>query len=498
MEIIEKTYRAAVITVSDMGATGERVDTSGPALCMILEKDGWQIVHTQIVPDEMESIKEVLLKCADEQNVNLILTTGGTGFSPRDITPEATMEVITRQAPGISEAMRAASMQITPKGCLSRGVSGIRGETLIINLPGSEKAARENIQSILGALQHGVDMIRSKGSANCGDIQKEIPSMDRWIKEAKQDPSAEKIGMYLTHNGTVRRSAKAKVRYGEKDAADVLGMEFSYDAKKVEEAIAETYQMEGIYYIRVWVNEGKLDVGDDLMYVLIGGDIRPHVVAALERLVEQLKTRCVTEKELFATEKKVGCVLMASGLSKRFGSNKLLAEFQGKTLIQSTLDKIKAIPFAKTVVVTRSEEVKQLCDAQGIHVRYHAFPNRNDAIRLGIADMQEMDGCLFCPCDQPLLERESMQKLVEAFERQGNGIYRLSYEEKQGSPVLFGKEFFAELANLPEKNGGSYLIKKYPKEVTRVQAKYEAELYDIDTQEDYQWLKEKEDAKCLR
>ncbi len=161
-------YTAAVITVSDMGSRGERVDTSGPALVEILTNDGWEVVYTSIVPDEMEAIKTELQACADEQKVNLVLTTGGTGFSPRDITPEATLEVIKRQTPGISEAMRAESMKITPKGCLSRGVSGIRDETLIINLPGSTKAVRENIMTVLGALKHGVDMIRSSGSANCG------------------------------------------------------------------------------------------------------------------------------------------------------------------------------------------------------------------------------------------------------------------------------------------------------------------------------------------
>lgn len=164
----KKEYKAAVITISDAGARGERKDTSGPALCEILRGEGWQVVYTQIIPDESRKIQHVLKKCADELQVNLVLTTGGTGFSPRDITPEATLAVIERQAPGISEAMRMESMRITPKGCLSRGVSGIRKETLIINLPGSEKAVRENIAVVLPALPHGVDMLRSAGSANCG------------------------------------------------------------------------------------------------------------------------------------------------------------------------------------------------------------------------------------------------------------------------------------------------------------------------------------------
>ena len=128
-------------------------------------------------------------------------------------------------------------------------------------------------------------------------IKKESPSIDQWLKEAKADPSAPKIGMYLTHNGVVRETAKAKVRFGADDTRPVTGMLFSYDAGKVEAAIQKTYQMDGIYYIRVWLNEGELSVGDDIMYVLIGGDIRPHVVDALQALVGEIKNHCVVETE---------------------------------------------------------------------------------------------------------------------------------------------------------------------------------------------------------
>lgn len=131
-----------------------------------------------------------------------------------------------------------------------------------------------------------------------GQMQKkESPSMDQWLKEAKEDASAAKIGMYLVHNGTVRQTAKAKVRQGI-DAADVTGMLFSYDEEKVAKAVEETCQMDGIYYVRTWLNEGQLELGDDIMYVLIGGDIRPHVVDALQSLVEKIKTGCVVETEL--------------------------------------------------------------------------------------------------------------------------------------------------------------------------------------------------------
>ena len=129
-------------------------------------------------------------------------------------------------------------------------------------------------------------------------MKKTSPSMDAWLQEAKSHPSAPKIGMYLTHNGIVRQTPKAKVRFGAEDAGEVTGMRFDYDPDKVDAVIADAYKMEGIYYIKVWLNQGKLEVGDDIMYVLIGGDIRPHVVDALQYLVGRIKTECVTETEL--------------------------------------------------------------------------------------------------------------------------------------------------------------------------------------------------------
>ncbi len=165
-------YTAAVITISDKGAVGQRVDTSGPAICEILKNDAWEVVHTEIIPDDFDKIKEVFCRCCDEKKIDLILSTGGTGFSPRDITPEATLAVIERRTPGIPEAMRAESMKITPHGCLSRSEAGIRGHSLIINLPGSKKAACENILAVLSAVRHGIDMLHSAGSADCGEEKK--------------------------------------------------------------------------------------------------------------------------------------------------------------------------------------------------------------------------------------------------------------------------------------------------------------------------------------
>ena len=126
-----------------------------------------------------------------------------------------------------------------------------------------------------------------------------VPSMDAWIKEAKEDKSAPECGMYLFHNGIVRQSARSKVRQGDISASDVKGMVFSYDKEKVEEAVENTQNMPGIGYVRVWLNEGQLEVGDDIMLVLVGGDIRPHVVDALQSLVGELKNHCVKEEELF-------------------------------------------------------------------------------------------------------------------------------------------------------------------------------------------------------
>ena len=165
-------YTAAVITVSDKGARGEREDKSGPALCALALEHGYDVVCTSIIPDEIDQIKAELLRCCDELGVRLVLTTGGTGFSPRDVTPGATMAVVERTTPGIPELMRAESMKITPRGCLSRSAAGIRGRSLIINLPGSPKAAKENLLAVIEPIKHGLDMLASEGSADCAAPEK--------------------------------------------------------------------------------------------------------------------------------------------------------------------------------------------------------------------------------------------------------------------------------------------------------------------------------------
>ena len=163
------SYTAAVITVSDKGFKGEREDTSGPNLCSLLLERGYEIKHTAMVPDDMEMIKAELINCADVLGAALILSTGGTGFSPRDITPEATMAVVERPTPGIPEAMRAESMKITPMGMLSRAAAGLRKQTLIINLPGSRKAATECLEAVIKPIKHGVEVLLGE-AGDCAAI----------------------------------------------------------------------------------------------------------------------------------------------------------------------------------------------------------------------------------------------------------------------------------------------------------------------------------------
>ena len=163
----ERQYTFGVLTLSDKGSRGERQDTSGVFLCELFERQGYVRKAYEIIPDRQELITHHLKQWADERAIDLILTTGGTGMAPTDVTPEATMEVIQRPVPGIAEAMRFASLQKTPNAVLSRGVAGIRGSSLIINLPGSLKAARENIEAVLPALQHALYKLKG-GTEDCG------------------------------------------------------------------------------------------------------------------------------------------------------------------------------------------------------------------------------------------------------------------------------------------------------------------------------------------
>lgn len=152
--------QAGVITISDKGSRGEREDRSGPEIIAILKAAGIDVSCIKIIPDEKHLIEETLIEFADKKNIPLILTTGGTGVSPRDVTPDATLAVIDKEVPGMAEAMRQASAAATPHAMISRAIVGIRGRSLIINLPGSPKAVRENLAVILPALPHAVEKIR--------------------------------------------------------------------------------------------------------------------------------------------------------------------------------------------------------------------------------------------------------------------------------------------------------------------------------------------------
>ena len=156
-----------MITISDKGYKGERIDTSGPNLVNILKNYQYDVIYTNVISDDIDMIEKELIKCTDELNIQLILTTGGTGFSIRDNTPEATLKIIQKEARGISELMRYESLKITKKSILSRSICGIRNRSLIINLPGSKKAAEENFLSVVEPIKHGIDMLMGEGSADC-------------------------------------------------------------------------------------------------------------------------------------------------------------------------------------------------------------------------------------------------------------------------------------------------------------------------------------------
>lgn len=162
-------YTAAILTVSDRSFRGERPDEAGPLAASLLEGAGYRVIETALVPDEQPDIEAALIRLADEVRAALVVTTGGTGFSPRDVTPEATAAVCPRMVPGIPETMRAASLAVTPRAMLSRAAAGIRGRSLIVNLPGSPKAVRENLEAVLPALEHGLEMLRG-GPADCGTV----------------------------------------------------------------------------------------------------------------------------------------------------------------------------------------------------------------------------------------------------------------------------------------------------------------------------------------
>lgn len=163
-------FHAAVLTVSDRSFRGERPDEGGPLVAGLLKEAGYAVVKTAVVPDEQSLIETALREIADTGEVQLLVTTGGTGFAPRDVTPEATLAVCQRMVPGIPEAMRYASLRLTPRAMLSRAQAGIRGGTLIINLPGSPRAAKENLEAVLPVLEHGLELLTGI-RRNCDTVE---------------------------------------------------------------------------------------------------------------------------------------------------------------------------------------------------------------------------------------------------------------------------------------------------------------------------------------
>lgn len=164
----EAEYTCAVLTVSDRGSRDERPDTSGPALCKLLERQGFKVVENAIVPDEALDIQQIFVNWVDNQNIDLVISTGGTGLSPRDITPEATRPILDLEIPGICEAMRMTGLSKTVNAVLSRGLAGVRKKSIIINLPGSKKAAIENLETVIDALPHALYKLKG-GQDDCGN-----------------------------------------------------------------------------------------------------------------------------------------------------------------------------------------------------------------------------------------------------------------------------------------------------------------------------------------
>ncbi len=219
-----------------------------------------------------------------------------------------------------------------------------------------------------------------------------------------------------------------------------------------------------------------------------------RVLAVLRKqdlsFLNELKDRndvFIADLDLLAT--RFGCIIMASGMSQRYGSNKLFEVFNGKSFFENVLELTENL-FYHRVVVTRDLDVKHICENRGIEVVYHDFPYRNQAICLGINRMNDVNNCMFIPCDQPMLKRESIiSMLKESIEY--NGIIRLCYENKVGSPVLFDKRYFEELKCLPDKKGGNYIVKQYESDVKFVECEHELELFDVDTKEDFYKIIEK-------
>ena len=222
-----------------------------------------------------------------------------------------------------------------------------------------------------------------------------------------------------------------------------------------------------------------------------GGSVLTHEGKRWLRQYEAYREACVKSNQALYRRffPQIGCVIMASGLSKRFGSNKLMADFHGAPLIQRALDATEGL-FSHRVVVARHESVAGLCREQNVDVVLHDLPHRSDTVRLGLEALPKLDACMFLPGDQPLLRRETVAMLLENWKDNPDCILRPTYEDSEGSPVLFPAWAFPELKSLPEGKGGGVVIKNHPYEVCRVSVANPFELADADTPETLELLKE--------
>lgn len=221
---------------------------------------------------------------------------------------------------------------------------------------------------------------------------------------------------------------------------------------------------------------------------------KKQVAAAVRKQDTSFIQKILARDDIFTVDLddpvgRIGCVIMASGMGTRFGGNKLMAEFYGEPLISCILENTANI-FFKRVVVTRSRDVADLCEKKGIQTILHDFPLRSDTVRLGIEAIDDIERCVFCPSDQPLLTGETILSLALAGKVRNDSIWRVAYGDTQGAPVLFPECLFSELCNLPAGKGGGVLLQKYPKNIRAVQAKNIYELMDVDTPEDLKKLAE--------
>ena len=257
-------YRAAVITMSDKGSQGLREDTAGDAVVDILEQNGWTVEYRTMIPDDIEQIKAELVKCADDLRVTLVATTGGTGFSMRDVTPEATLAVVDREVRGIPEAMRAESMKITPMGMLSRAAAGLRKQTLIINLPGSRKAASECLEAVIKPIKHGVEVLLGE-AGDCAAIHLPKGKVRAvCISEAKGTQKHEVDEVYLEKEHGIVGDAHAGKWHRQVSllaAESIAKTQEALDYKLANGDFAETIVTEGIVLYTLPVGT-KLQIGE--------------------------------------------------------------------------------------------------------------------------------------------------------------------------------------------------------------------------------------------